>query len=117
MQLFSNLIRHASLTYLIKYAIMIQETKTREGDPMSIVNPSQARKIFYQLLKDVNETHEPIYISGKKEESEAVIVSKKDWDAILETLYLQSSGVADIIHQREKEREFVALEDIDWDTL
>lgn len=44
---------------------------------MSIVNPSQARKIFYQLLKDVNETHEPVYISGKKEESEAVMVSKK----------------------------------------
>lgn len=50
---------------------------------MSIVNPSQARKVFYQLLKDVNKTNEPIYISGKNEESEAVMVSKKDWDAIL----------------------------------
>ena len=49
---------------------------------MSIVNPSQARKVFYQLLKDVNKTNEPIYISGKNEESEAVMVSKKDWDAI-----------------------------------
>ncbi len=95
---------------------MMQETK-KGGDPMSIVNPSQARKIFYQLLKDVNETHEPVYISGKKEESEAVMVSKKDWDAIQETLYLQSSGVADVIHQREQEQEFVALGDIDWDTL
>ena len=84
---------------------------------MSIVNPSQARKVFYQLLKDVNKTNEPIYISGKKEESEAVMVSKKDWDAIQETLYLQSAGVADVIHQREQENEFVALEDIDWDTL
>ena len=45
------------------------------------------------------------------------MVSKKDWDAIQETLYLQSSGVADVIQQREKENEFVALEDIDWDTL
>ncbi len=84
---------------------------------MSIVNPSQARKVFYQLLKDGNKTNEPIYISGKKEESEAVMVSKKDWDAIQETLYLQSAGVADVIHQREQENEFVALEDIDWDTL
>lgn len=84
---------------------------------MSIVNPSQARKVFYQLLKDVNKTNEPVYISGKKEESEAVMVSKKDWDAIQETLYLQSAGVAGVIHQREQENEFVALEDIDWDTL
>ena len=76
---------------------------------MPIVNPSQARKIFYQLLKDVNKT--------KNDDSEAVIVSKKDWDAIQETLYLQSYGVTDIIHQREQENEFVALEDIDWDTL
>lgn len=84
---------------------------------MSIVNPSQARKDFYQLLKDVNKTNEPVYISGKNEESEAVMVSKKDWEAIQENLYLQSSGVADVIQQREKENEFVALEDIDWDTL
>ena len=84
---------------------------------MPIVNPSQARKIFYQLLKDVNKTNEPVYISGKNDDSEAVIVKKKDWDAIQETLYLQSYGVTDIIHQREQENEFVALEDIDWDTL
>ena len=84
---------------------------------MPIVNPSQARKIFYQLLKDVNKTNEPVYISGKNDDSEAVIVSQKDWDAIQETLYLQSYGVTDIIHQREQENEFVALEDIDWDTL
>ena len=84
---------------------------------MPIVNPSHARKVFYQLLKDVNTTNEPVCISGKNDDSEAVIVSKKDWDAIQETLYLQSYGVTDIIHQREQENEFVALEDIDWDTL
>jgi len=45
------------------------------------------------------------------------MISKKDWDAIQETLYLQSSGVADTIQQRKQENEFIALEDIDWDTL
>lgn len=81
---------------------------------MSIVNPNQAREVFYQLLKDVNKTNEPVYISGK---NEAVMISKKVWDAIQETLYLQSYGVAGVIHQREQENEFVALKDIDWDTL
>ena len=81
---------------------------------MSIVNPNQAREVFYQLLKDVNKTTEPVYISGK---NEAVMISKKDWYAIQETLYLQSYGVAGVIHQREQANEFVAVEDIDWDTL
>ena len=45
------------------------------------------------------------------------MVSKKDWDAIQETLYLQSSGVADVIQQRKHENKFSALGDIDWDTL
>ncbi|SEL35468.1 Antitoxin Phd_YefM, type II toxin-antitoxin system [Carnobacterium iners] len=45
---------------------------------MSIINPNQARKVFYQLLKDVNETNEPIYISGKNEVSKTVMISKKD---------------------------------------
>jgi antitoxin YefM len=45
------------------------------------------------------------------------MISKKDWDSIQETLYLQSSGVSDVIQQRKQENEFIALEDIDWDTL
>ncbi|MER2175051.1 MAG: type II toxin-antitoxin system Phd/YefM family antitoxin [Carnobacterium sp.] len=81
---------------------------------MSIVNPSQARKVFYQLLKDVNQTNEPVHIIGNNEESETVMVSKKDWDAIQETLYLQYSGVANVIHQHKQENEFIAFEDINW---
>lgn len=84
---------------------------------MPIMNPSQARKVFYQLLKDVNQTSDPIYISGNNEESDAVIIGKKDWDSLQETLYLYSTGVAEVIHEREQEDEFVALEDVDWDTL
>lgn len=70
---------------------------------MPIVNPSQARKVFYQLLKDVNKTNEPVYISSENEESEAIMVGKKDWDAIQETLYLKFSGVSNVILQSEKE--------------
>ena len=40
-----------------------------------------------------------------------------DWDSLQETLYLYSTGVAEVIHEREQEDEFVALEDVDWDTL
>ncbi|MFG6175303.1 type II toxin-antitoxin system Phd/YefM family antitoxin, partial [Staphylococcus aureus] len=33
---------------------------------MIITSPTEARKDFYQLLKNVNNNHEPIYISGNK---------------------------------------------------
>lgn len=46
-----------------------------------------------------------------------MIISKKDWDAIQETLYLYSTGTADVIYKREEEDEFVALEEVDQDTL
>ncbi|EZW47939.1 hypothetical protein U970_02677, partial [Staphylococcus aureus 56824-10] len=43
-------------------------------------------KDFYQLLKMVNHNHEPVYIKGKYEESNAVIISLKDWNSIKEKL-------------------------------
>lgn len=52
------------------------------------VTPSEARKHFYQLMDDVNTTHEPVFISGRK--SEAVMIALSDWEAIQETLYLNS---------------------------
>jgi antitoxin YefM len=53
---------------------------------MDIRTPTDARKDFYQLLKMVNHNHEPVYIKGKYEESNAVIISLKDWNSIKEKL-------------------------------
>ncbi|HBM8065515.1 TPA: type II toxin-antitoxin system Phd/YefM family antitoxin [Staphylococcus aureus] len=53
---------------------------------MDIRTPTDARKDFYQLLKIVNYNHEPVYIKGKYEESNAVIISLKDWNSIKEKL-------------------------------
>lgn len=41
---------------------------------MIITSPTEARKDFYQLLKNVNNNHEPIYISGNN----AVIIGLED---------------------------------------
>ncbi|WP_407372102.1 hypothetical protein [Carnobacterium sp.] len=49
---------------------------------MSIVNPSQARKVFYQLLKNVNQINEPVRILSNNKGSETVMVSKKDRNAL-----------------------------------
>lgn len=84
-----------------------------------IFNPTNARKNFYQILKDVNKNHVPITIkSQSKEDDSAVILSAKDWNAIQETLYLSEHGVTDVIKQREHDKTgWTNIDDIDWDKL
>jgi antitoxin YefM len=55
---------------------------------MATFSASEARKNFYKLVDRVKETHEPIYITGKR--NSAYLVSEEDWRAIQETLYLTS---------------------------
>jgi len=55
---------------------------------MTSVSVTEARKNLYRLLDDLNQSHEPVQISGKR--SNAVLVSEEDWRSIQETLYLLS---------------------------
>ncbi len=55
---------------------------------MTILSASEARARLYGLLDEAAEAHEPIQISGKR--NNAVLVSESDWRAIQETLYLLS---------------------------
>ena len=53
---------------------------------MTTLTASEARASLYRLIDQVAESHKPIVISGKR--ANAVLVSKEDWSAIQETLYL-----------------------------
>lgn len=53
---------------------------------MKTLSTTEARKNIYKLIDQANDTHEPIYITGKK--NNAVIVGEEDWRNIQETLYL-----------------------------
>ena len=55
---------------------------------MTTLTVSQARAILYKLLDKAAESHEPIQITGKR--NNAVLISEDDWRAIKETLYLLS---------------------------
>jgi prevent-host-death family protein len=55
---------------------------------MTTLSASEARARLYGLLDEAAEAHEPIQISGKR--NNAVLVSEGDWRAIQETLYLLS---------------------------
>lgn len=82
------------------------------------VNPSNARKNFYQLLKDVNQNHKEIQIISEISENNAVLISLEDWQSIQETLMLEQTGVLDEVRKREKDDSgFTNVDDIDWDDL
>ncbi|MDP3935850.1 MAG: type II toxin-antitoxin system Phd/YefM family antitoxin [Alphaproteobacteria bacterium] len=55
---------------------------------MHIYTTSQARQNFFKLVDETNTSHVPVYIVGKKHQS--VLMSKEDYDAMVETLYLMS---------------------------
>jgi len=85
---------------------------------MNIKTPTNARKEFYELLKQVNDSHEPVVISSSKSENNAVIISQKDWDSIQETLYLETTGTMDKVRKREKDNSgYTNIDDLDWDNL
>lgn len=86
--------------------------------PETTLNPTSARKKFYQLLKEVNENHSEIQIISSTNENNAVLISLDDWKAIQETLYLEQTGTLDKVRSREKDDSgFTEVDDIDWDNL
>ncbi|MBE6172261.1 type II toxin-antitoxin system Phd/YefM family antitoxin [Enterococcus mundtii] len=84
---------------------------------MEVITPTKARNNLYSLIKHVVAHNQPVEIINTKSEDESVvIISKADWNAIQETLYLQNTGVLNQIkHYEEEETE--ELNKIDWDTL
>jgi len=55
---------------------------------MPSITATEARKQLYKLLDEVAESHEPIQITGKR--NDAVLISAEDWSAVKETLALYS---------------------------
>ncbi len=65
---------------------------------MITINSTQARKKIYHLIDQVNLDHEPIQITGKR--NNAVLIAEDDWTGINETLYLPSfKGMAESIEK------------------
>ena len=48
----------------------------------------EAKDNLCKLMDEVAESHKPIAIKG--EYNDAVLISREDWDAIAETIYLNS---------------------------
>jgi prevent-host-death family protein len=55
---------------------------------MSTLTISEARQKLFKLVDDLSASHEPVTITGKR--NNAVLISESDWRVIQETLYLLS---------------------------
>jgi antitoxin YefM len=80
---------------------------------MAILNASDARANLYRLIDQTNESHEPVLISGKR--NNAVLVSEDDWKSIQETLFLTSiPGMRESIIEGMKEPLGESSKEVDW---
>lgn len=55
---------------------------------MAGMTATEARTNLYRLIDEAADSHQPIVITGKR--NNAVLVSEEDWSAIQETLFLLS---------------------------
>ncbi len=82
---------------------------------MSAINITNARKELYNLVEDVNLYSEPTLIVSKK--GNAVLISESDWNAIQETIYLNSiPGIVESIKEGMDMaiEDCVPEEDVEW---
>lgn len=69
---------------------------------MTSIPVTQARSKLYKLVDEASSSHEPVQITGKR--NNAVLVSEEDWRSIQETLYLVSvPGMRESIRKGLKE--------------
>lgn len=65
---------------------------------MNTLTASEARSNLYRLIDETAQTHQPVVITGKR--NNAVLLSQEDWSAVQETLYLLSiPGMRESIHE------------------
>ena len=83
---------------------------------MTAINVTKARENIYQLLADVNSSSTPITITNARGKN-GVLIGEDDWNAIQETLYLNSiRGMTEaLVKGRETSLEdCISEEEVEW---
>jgi len=84
-----------------------------EVEAVSAVSATSARSNLYRLIDQVNEESQPLTITGQR--GNAVLIGEADWQAIQETLFLESvPGFAESIRQARTEGIKGASAELDW---
>jgi prevent-host-death family protein len=78
-----------------------------------VMSVSQVRADIYNVMDETAQTHEPILITGKR--NNVVMVSEEDWNAIEETLYLNSiPNMTSSLQDSMKAPDSEFSKDIEW---
>lgn len=80
---------------------------------MTAVSATAARSNLYRLIDQVNEESQPLTITGQR--GNAVLVGEDDWQAIQETLFLESvPGLTESIRQARAEGVDAGSQELGW---
>lgn len=80
---------------------------------MKTLTATHARKGLYRLISEVEDTSEPVLITGRA--ASAVLVAERDWRALEETVYLLSvPGMRESIRDGMAEAVEDCDEALDW---
>ncbi|MDP2787319.1 MAG: type II toxin-antitoxin system Phd/YefM family antitoxin [Pseudomonadota bacterium] len=80
---------------------------------MNMLTASEARSNLYRLIDETALTHEPVVITGKR--NNAILISQEDWTAIQETIYLLSvPGMRESIREGINTPPEKCSEELDW---
>jgi len=78
-----------------------------------VMSVSQVRADIYNVMDEAAQTHEPILITGKR--NNVVMISQEDWNAIEETLYLNTiPNMASSIQESMNAPDSEFCETIEW---
>jgi len=78
-----------------------------------VMTVSQVRANIYKIMDETAATHQPIMITGKR--NNVVMLSEEDWNAIEETLFLNSiPGMATSIKEAMDAPNSEFTEDVEW---
>nr|WP_273933357.1 type II toxin-antitoxin system Phd/YefM family antitoxin [Lacticaseibacillus paracasei] len=76
-----------------------------------MTTPTKARTNLFSLIRHINRDSKPVIISGSDEDKSAVLISKRDYDAMQETMALLMNGQLQDAFDRQND------DDIDLDEM
>ena len=80
---------------------------------MATVSASEARARLYRLIDEAAASHEPVLITGKR--NNAVLLSEEDWRSVQETLHLLAiPGMRESIKEGLETPVEACEETLDW---
>ena len=80
---------------------------------VKVMTASQVRTNIYKIMDETAESHEPIMITGKR--NNVVMISEEDWNAIEETLYLNAiPGMAKSIQDAMASDDSEFSDTVEW---